>query len=109
MLYEEGEKTVYAKAESTPRVDEKGNVDYRAPISVDTDQASPLYPFMGYAETFSSSKVVTAISGRKLDINETKRYTIVTWLEGFRSSNLEYAPEGATIKLGVEINAYEIK
>ena len=109
MVYEDGEKTVYAKAESTPRVDKDGNPDYRSPISIDENKASPVYPFMGYAETFASPNVVTTFSGKQLDINETKRYTIVTWLEGFRSSNLELAPEGATIKLGVEINAYEIK
>ena len=109
MMYEDGEKSVYAKPENTPHIDDEGNPDYSAPISVSKEQASELYPFMGYAKTFTSSNVVTTFSGRKLDINETKRYTIVTWLEGFRSSNLEYAPEGATIKLGVEINAYEIK
>ena len=109
MLYEDGEKNVYAKAESTPRMDAHGNPDYRAPISIDEKDATDTYPFQGYADTFASSTVVTTFSGKTIDIAETKRYTIVTWLEGFRSSNLEKAPKGATIKLGVEINAYEIE
>ena len=109
MLYENGVKNVYAKAESTPRMDANGNPDYRSPISVEENDATDSYPFMGYADTFASSTVVTTFSGKSIGIAETKRYTIVTWLEGFRSSNLEKAPEGATIKLGVEINAYEIE
>ena len=109
MMYENGEKKVYANAEQTPRMDASGNPDYRSPISIDEKDATEANPFMGYADTFASSDVVTTISGREINIGETKRYTIVTWLEGFRSSNLETAPEGATIKLGVEINAYEIQ
>jgi len=44
----------------------------------------------------------------QIDVGEMRRYTIVTWLEGFRSDNTKPAPAGASIKLGVEINAYEI-
>ena len=56
---------------------------------------------------FDSSQVVTTFSDQPIDVDEVRRYTIVTWLEGFQSSNTELAPKGATIKLGVEINAYE--
>ena len=108
-VYEDGVKTVYAKPRSTPRQGEDGNPDYRAPISVEKSEATDLYPFMGYAEAFVSPAVITTSSSIKLDVDESKRYTIVTWLEGFQSSDLQEAPEGATIKLGVEINAYEIK
>jgi hypothetical protein len=109
MIYTNGVKEVYAKPESTPHVGEDGKPDYRAPISIDEDKATPAYPFMGYAEPFASSEIVAQTSGLQLDIGETKRYTIVTWLEGFQSSNYQTAPKGATIKLGVEINAYEIQ
>ena len=108
-VYEEGVKTVYAKPRSIPREGEDGQPDYRSPISVSKEDATDLYPFMGYAEAYASPTVVTTSSSNKLGIGESKRYTIVTWLEGFQSSNLQEAPVGATIKLGVEINAYEIK
>ena len=109
MIYVDGEKTVYGKALSTPHLDENGEPDYRAPISVDEYSANEDFPFMGYAEKFESSKVVTTFQGITLDVGEKKRYTIVTWLEGFRSSNDQFAPRGAKMKLGVEINAYENK
>jgi hypothetical protein len=107
MMYVDGEKTIYGKGLSQPHYDEHGNPDYRAPISVDEDEATPEFPFQGYAERFNSSKVITTFHGQELDVGEMKRYTIVTWLEGFRSSNDSFAPRGATVKLGVEINAYE--
>ena len=107
-VYEDGKKTVYGEALSKPHTEE-GYDDYRAPISVDKDRANEEFPFMGYAEEFESSNVITTFRDQQIDIGETKRYTIVAWLEGFRSSldEPEFAPRGATIKLGVEINAYE--
>ena len=65
------------------------------------------YDFPGYAEIFQSQTVITSFMVPQIDAGEMRRYTIVTWLEGFRSDP-ETAPVGATIKLGVEINAYEI-
>ena len=109
MIYVDGEKTVYGKALTVPHLDENNEPDYRAPISVDEHDASEDFPFMGYAEIFDSSKVVTTFRGVTLDVGERKRYTIVTWLEGFRTSNDKFAPRGAKMKLGVEINAYENK
>ena len=107
MVYENGEKTVYGKGETIPHKGLYGEADYRAPISVNEYEATEAEPFMGYAETFVSSKVVTTFSRMTINVGEAKRYTIVSWLEGFRSSSTEPAPKGATIKLGVEINAYE--
>ena len=107
MMYVDGEKTIYGQSLKTPRIDEEGNRDYRAPVSVDESEATEEYPFQGYAEAFTSSKVVTTFRGQYIGVGESKRYTIVTWLEGFRSSNDSFAPRGATVKLGVEINAYE--
>jgi len=106
-LYEDGVKTTYAKADTKPHYGEDGQPDYRAPISVSEYEATESYPFMGYAEEFASSEVVTTLSGKVLNVGDAKRYTIVTWLEGFRSDSNLSAPKGATIKLGVEINAYE--
>lgn len=102
-IYENGIKTVYGKKDNVPHGDDGD--DYRPPISADEGEAE----FTGYVdETFTSSNTVTSFSGRELDVGEAKRYTIVTWLEGFRSTGGQSAPKGATIKLGVEINAYEI-
>ena len=56
---------------------------------------------------FVSPTTILTSTDNPLGVNEIRRYTIVTWLEGFRSSNEQLAPDGATIKLGVEINAYE--
>ena len=107
VIYDDGVKTIYGKALSEPHYDEHGEADYRAPVSIDEDKATVEFPFMGYAEKFNSSTTITAARGQEIGIGETKRYTIVTWLEGFRSSDDEFAPRGATVKLGVEINAYE--
>lgn len=112
MVYNNGSPKVYAKRLSVPHNDEEGNPgDYRAPISVDKGQETSEYPFEGYANMFTSETEVMSEKGDQaitLSPGEFRRYTIVTWLEGFRSSNAQYAPKGATIKLGVEINAYEI-
>ena len=107
MVYCDGNPEVYAKRLSVPHLDENGKPDYRAPISVDKPDSTPEYPFEGYAEMFASSDVVMNQNSVELGVNEVKKYTVVTWLEGFRSSNDVTAPIGASIKLGVEINAYE--
>ena len=96
-VYNNGEETVYAK----------GNLNTPAPISVSEGEATEEYPFRGYATNFVSSKEIMRQEGVEMNVGEVRRYTIVTWLEGFRSSNTQLAPKGATIKLGVEINAYE--
>ena len=100
--------TVYGKRSQIPHLDENGNADYRSPISVSEEDATVADPFEGYADMFVSSDIIASFPVDKIDIGETRRYTIVVWLEGFRSSNLEEAPTGAKIKLGVNINAYEI-
>lgn len=99
--------TVYGKRLSQPRIVD-GNPDYRPPISISEEQAPMAgYDFPGYAEIFQSQSVITSFIVPQIDAGEMRRYTIVTWLEGFMSGP-ETAPVGATIKLGVEINAYEI-
>ena len=107
MIYKDGDKTVFGKRQSKPHIDEEGNADYRSPISIDLADATETYPFQGYAEMFKSDEVVTTYTSQQINIDEIQRFTIVTWLEGFRSSSDKEAPKGATIKLGVEINAYE--
>lgn len=107
MVYEDGVKTVYAVADTKPHVDEYGNSDYRSPISVSKAEADAVNPFEGYAEMFASEYTIALYEGKDVHIGESKRYTVVAWLEGFRTSPDQPLPEGAKIQLGVEINAYE--
>ena len=109
MIFVDGVKTIYGKPlSSTYRTDSEGNPDYRPPISVGESEGTATFPFMGYVDdTFASSEVITTFRGEYIAAGQMKRYTFVTWLEGFRSSNSQTAPVGANVKLGVEINAYE--
>ena len=109
MVYDNGNKDVYARRAEIPHMGDNGELDYSSPISVSEEEASASNPFMGYAKIFKSSAVITTSEKIFLDVDDYRRYTIVTWLEGERSSDAESAPEGASIKLGVEINAYEHK
>ena len=113
MIYDnegsEHNKTVYAKRSAIPHAGEDGQADYRSPISVREEESDEEYPFEGYAEMFESSSVVTSFSVKYFEIGEVRRYTLVYWLEGFSSDNYQGAPQGANIKLGVEINGYEIQ
>ena len=98
MVFNNGKDEVYAK----------GSLNSPAPIAMsETEAAQANRPFDGYAVNFASSSEVMREDGLELQPDEFRRYTIVTWLEGSRSSNTQTAPKGATIKLGVEINAYE--
>ena len=107
MVIRDGQSEVYAKRLQVPHLDENGQPDYRAPISVNEADASMDYPFEGYANMFKSSTEVMTEKGLELQPNEYRKYTVVTWLEGFQSSGTADTLKGASIKLGVEINAYE--
>ncbi len=104
MVYDNGVPEVYAKRLQVPRV-ENGVADYRAPIS--TNEDDPSIPFEGYAKMFASSTEVMTQKAQHLEVNEFRKYTVVTWLEGFQASGDADTLRGASIKLGVEINAYE--
>ena len=103
------ERTVYALASESPNVDLEGNATHSEYISLSPSQAKRAHvDFPGFATPFESDNVVTTIPVKYFDKSNMNRYTIVTWIEGYdpQSSGQE-APEGASIKLGVEINAYE--
>ena len=109
-LSNEHEATVYAKRRAIPYSDRNtGEVIWNSPISVQEKDASATNPFQGYAEQFESSDVICTITEPFFARNAVKRYTLVTWLEGFDESSdwTLPAPEGAKLKLGVEIKAYE--
>jgi len=112
LIYEDGENgresKVYAKRMQVPRLDENGQPDYRAPVALDKKDAEAYgEEFEGYAEMFKSSTEIITHKAIELEPNEYKKYTVVTWLELFQASGDADALNGASIKLGVEINAYE--
>ena len=98
-----GEPDVYAKRLQVPRVVD-GVADYRAPVSANESDAEE---FHGYAKIFASQTEVMTEKGEYIDVGQIRKYTIVTWLEGFQASGDADTLKGASIKLGVEINAYE--
>ncbi len=102
--------TVYAKASESPNEDEEGNPVFNEFISMNKEQARKAgVEFPGFAEMFESEKTIATIPVKYFDSNNMKRYTIVAWLEGYDPEADGEAPEGANLKLGVEINAYENK
>lgn len=107
---DEHDATVYAKRRSIPYSDRNtGEVIWNTPISVTEKEASSTNPFQGYAEMFETDTCICTITTDTFLRNEVKRYTLVTWLEGYDESSdwTLPAPEGAKLKLGVEIKAYE--
>ncbi len=104
---------VYAK-ESTRRgnVDKEGEGTYREFIS-----SMPNRTEKGFVEderhplaiSFESEKTIKTYSRGGFHAGQIRRYTLVSWLEGEDqdSGNKTGAPVGATLKLGVEITAYE--
>ena len=99
---------VYAKEAAEYNLDKDGNRTRREFVSK--------YPYENkedeehkLAQSFvSGSEVVTYTRGGFLQ-GQKRRYTIVSWLEGEdpQSEFVKDAPVGASIKLGVEITAYE--
>lgn len=108
LVYKDGVPEVYAKRLQVPRPTADMTNDYRAPIALDEKDAKEYgEPFEGYATMFKSTTEIMSQTAVELEPNEIKKYTIVTWLEGFQASGDAEALQGASIKLGVEINAYE--
>lgn len=102
-------KTVYARQSTVPHYDEDGQISYKEAISIREDVATPSEPFQGYAEVFESSDTIATISVNGFGMDQSIRYTLVLWLEGYdlQSNSTRNAPKDAKIKIGVEINAYE--
>lgn len=100
---------VYAKSSTRPNRDEEGKVTYREYISASKDQEDENNRCYGFAEEFEAEDRVATFSVKDFNKDDIKRYTILTWLEGQdpESDNNKSAPVGASLKLGVEINAYE--
>ena len=98
-----------APASRSDNIDKEGNATNREfisgpiPASHREDDEHPL------AESFLSRKTIAKYTEPNFGKGDMKRYTIVLWLEGFDADSDpdEDYPEGATIKLGINIAAYE--
>ena len=96
---------IYAKRSSQPTHFIDGEPRYESPIA-SADVNDP--EFAGYAEMFRSNTVIAYYNVGRIGVGELRRYTVATWLEGYASDDHSEAPVGANMKLGVEINAYEV-
>ena len=59
----------------------------------------------GLAEKFESKDVVTTLNVHNFQPDEMRRYTYVLWLEGSDPDSNGPVPEGAYLKMGININA----
>ena len=105
---------VFAKASAENNIDKDGNETRREFISTVPElKVNEAYPHEDdehpLAETFASGSTVAEYKVGNFGKDDVKRYTIVLWLEGDdpQSTNDRPVPEGATIKLGIDITAYE--
>ena len=101
-------KDIFAKESAEYNIDKDENRTRREFVST--------YPYLNkednehpLATSFESSSVVTTYTRGGFVEGQTRKYTLVVWLEGEdpQSDYLEEAPKEASIKLGVEITAYE--
>ena len=100
--------TVYARKSEVPNLtdDPENPYTYKEYLSVPYDSHDPSSKAV-FAEMFESDSVVTTLSTPRFESGDAKRYTIITWLEGYDQQAKGNPPEGGNIKLGVTINAYE--
>ena len=86
------------KADGTPTMQE---FVAAYPYNDTEDEDHPL------AEKFKSSEVVTDYVVSSFAPNDMRRVTLVVWMEGYDPQSIGTPPKGASLKLGVSINAYE--
>lgn len=100
---------VYAKKAAENNYDINGNKvdnEFIAKYDDRTNRETEEYPL---AEIFKDGSTIAEYNVHNFIKNDIMRYTIVIWLEGAdpQSRADEDYPEGATLKLGVDISAYE--
>lgn len=100
---------VYAKEASEYNIDKDGNKTRREFISSYPSASNQEDDEHKLAETFESGQGIVKRSVRNFRKGDVMRYTVVFWLEGEdpQSDNSKEIPEGASLKLGVDIAAYE--
>lgn len=102
------ENRVFAKTTRQVNYDEDGNQTNQEYVAGDPSNKRN---YDGFAEEFESVGKTGGIimKSRVTDFrqNDIIRYTIVYWLEGEDPECQSVAPEGCSIKIGVNIKAYE--
>ncbi len=106
---------VFAKESHKANYDSEGNRVKREFVAeYPDDSTEPKEGEEGYgkyvlAETFINESIAAKYEVGNFANGDVKRYTIVAWLEGFDpdAENEKDPPEGASLKLGVDIAAYE--
>ena len=101
--------TVFAEAAAEYNYDSEGNKTRKEFISSypeDSNKEDDQHPL---AETFLVGETIVKYTVSNFKKGDIKRYTLVLWLEGEdpQSDNSKEIPEGASLKLGVDIAAYE--
>lgn len=108
-INDDGHKyTVYAKESAEYNFDKDGNKTRREFVSTygvgnQEDEEHPL------AETFLPGQAIVKSTVSNFKKGDIRRYTLVMWLEGEdpQSDNSKEIPEGASLKFGVDVAAYE--
>ena len=97
--------TIYAKKSRTGHKDEEsaGGYSYQEAVSGEAGTEE----FYGYAEEFLSDECLVSHEVTDFKPGDMRRYTILTWLEGEDLQAAGTVPSNCSIKLGVEISAYE--
>jgi hypothetical protein len=101
---------VFAKKAAENNIDLDGNSTDREFIAhPDPTHAVQETEEYRLADKFLDGSTIAEYKVEGFNKNDIKRYTIVIWLEGYdpQSKPAEEYPEGATLKLGVDIAAYE--
>ena len=103
------EPTVFAKEAAEYNYDVDGNKTRREFISTYPSGSNQEDAEHKLATSFLPGQTVAKYSVSNFAKNYIKRYTIAIWLEGEdpQSTNDKQFPEGASVKLGVDIAAYE--
>jgi len=94
--------TTYARESLRPRTDEQGRQTFKKPIAGELGTPT----FCGFAEPFVSAKTLVSLPRTNFKPGETRRYTVVLWLEGEDEKVTGTQPTNCTIKLGAEFISY---
>ena len=99
-------KEVFAKESATKHLDKNGNLTTREFVTKEVYQEDDDHPL---ATTFESYSTVKTYQRGGFYQGQKRRYTIVMWSEGEdpQSPNDSEVPVGASLKIGVDITAYE--
>lgn len=103
--YEDDSHTykTYARESLRPRIDEEGRQTFKKPIAGELGTAT----YCGFAdESFVSKNTLISLPRTNFKPGETRRYTIVLWLEGEDEKVTGTQPTNCSLKLGAEFISY---